>query len=112
MLLHGNHAMKHPFRYLLISTSLLIGSSADALAHCGRSHNVVAPHHGLSLGYGAPSINRYSHHYRPRHFGSRFSFGHGYVQPFNQFYGGHFNNRPRYYRPRRGITPYNFRYNY
>ena len=106
--------MKQSFKYLIIGTSLLIGST-DVLAHCGRSHNVVAPHHGFSFGYGGPNINRFSHRYRPQHHGSQFNFGHGYRQPFNHSYGGHsynhrrYYNQHRYYRPR-WIGPHHFRY--
>ena len=112
MLIHGDQAMKRPLQYLIIGAALLIGSSGDVLAHCGRSHNVIAPHNGFSFGYGGPNINRYSHHYRPRQYG----YGNSYSQPYNHYYGGQFNNhqryynRHRYYRPR--WTPYNFRYNY
>ena len=52
MLIHGDQAMKRPLQYLIIGAALLIGSSGDVLAHCGRSHNVIAPHNGFSFGYG------------------------------------------------------------
>ncbi len=105
--------MQRSFQLLSIGALLLIGSGGEVLAHCGRSHSVVAPHYGYSYGQGGPNINRYSHHFRPR----QFDYGQRYYQPHRRSYGGYYNkhrrdnNHHRYYRPRRG-GPYNFRYNH